>query len=369
MIRARYLELYLDRQACMNPAATGFSQDYGAIEQRVISWSLQEDDSDADAQRLAITPLSNRYIYRGTSTGRMEVRNPMHLNPRTTTNPWPFETGTSIQPTQEHIMANINDTFIINRIEHTELEAHIDHLLAQYSEGTAEGDDIKACFEVKSTLSMRDEETAAKFQERCAFLAACYASKSFPPAREELKRHVCSMLTSATRDVLGAYGVYARSANGNGYAVLDTGRAAVFKALEAAVSRRVETTPDADPSSLIFYRDAPPRIWADVDKLDSFMHDKQAHAEELRLEMALVETMAVGEDVKQLMRMYLTRAGNNYANALRYYHTVSMLNVFRNHADNYTALLFYSYKVKDKEVRGLQYSTDDDAFITGFGGH
>ena len=353
----------------MNPAATGFSQDYGAIEQRVLASSLQQDDSDADAQRLAITPLSNRYIYRGTSTGRMEVRNPMHLNPRTTTNPWPFETRTNIQPTQEYIMANINDIFIINRIEHADLEAHIDHLLAHYSEGTAEGDDIKALFEVQSSLSMRDEETAAKFQERRIFLDACYASKSFPPERDTLKRHVRRMLNAATRDVLGAYGVYAAYAGGNGYTVLDTGRAAVFRALEAAVSRRVETTPDADPSSLRFYRDAPPQIWVDVDKLDSFAQAKQAHAEALRRETALVGALAVDEDIKQLMHMYLTRAGNNYANALRYYHTVSILNMFRNHADNYTALLFYSYKVKDKEVRGLQYSTDDHAFITGFGGH
>lgn len=317
-----------------------------------------------DAQRLALTPLSNRYLYRGSVTGRME----MHT-PTSTTNPWPFETWTNTQPTQEPIMAKHNDHFIVNCITYEDLEAHLDHLLAHYSEGTAEGDDLKARFEVQSSLYIRDEETAAKFQERCIFLAACYASKSFPPARDMLKRHVLSMLTAATRDVLGAYGVYAASAGGNGYSVLDTGRAAVFKALEAAVRRRVETTPDADPSSLSFYRDAPPRSWVDADLLGSFMHDKQAHDEELRRERALVGAMNVGEDVKQLMHMYLTRAGNNYANALRYYHTVSVLNVFRDHADNYTALLFYSYKVKDKEVRGLQYSTDDNAFITGFGGH
>lgn len=323
MIRLRYLELYLDRQACMNP----------------------------------------------TVAGRMEVRNPMHLNPRTTANPWPFETGTSIQPTQEPIMAKVNDNFIVNRIEQEELEAHLDRLLAHYAEGTAEGDDIKTHFEVQSSVSMRDEETSVKFQERCVFLAACYASKSFPPDRNTLKQHVLSMLTSATRDVLGAYGVYALSANGNGYAVLDTGRGAVFRSLEAAVNRRVQTTPDAYPSSLYFYRDAPPMYWVDIDKLDSFVQDKQAHDEELMREKSLVGAMNVGEDVKQLMHMYLTRAGNNYTNALRYYHTVIMLNLFRKHADNYSSLLFYSYKVKGKEVRGLQYGPDDGDFITGFGGY
>lgn len=286
-----------------------------------------------------------------------------------TTNPWPFETGVNIQPTQEPIMAKHNDNFIVNRIEQEELETHLDHLLARYAESTAEGDDLKARFEAQSSVSMRDEDTAAKFQERCIFLAACYASKSFPPARDTLKRHVLSMLTAATRDVLGAYGVYAASANGNGYAVLDTGRGAVFRALEAVVRSRVDTTPDADPSSLCVYRDAPPRNWVDVDKLDSFLQDKQAHDEELRREKALVGAMNVGEDIKQLMHMYLTRAGNNYANALRYYHTVSLLNVFRNHADNYSALLFYSYKVKDKEIRGLQYAGNNGDFITGFGGY
>lgn len=369
MIRSRYLELYRDRQACMNPAVTGFSQDYGAIEQRGLASSLQQDDSDADAQRSAITPLRNSYLLLGTATGRMEVRNPMHLNPRTTANPWPFETGTNIQPTQEPIMASNNDTFIVNRIGHEELEAHLDRLLAHYAEGTAEGDDLKARFEVQSSLTMRDEETAAKFRERYVFLASCYASKSFPPDRNTLKHHVLNMLTTAARDVLAAYGVYAASANGNGYAVLDTGRGAVFRALEAAVNRRVQTTPDADPSSLRFYRDAPPTHWVYVDKLDRFVQDKQAHDEELRREKALVGAMDVGEDVKQLMHMYLTRAGNNYANALRYYHTVNILNLFRNYADNCSALLFYSYKVKDKEIRGLQYAGNDGDFITGFGGY
>lgn len=358
----------------MNPAVTGFSQDYGAIEQRVLASSLQQDDSDADAQRLAITPLSNSYLLLGTATGRMYMpqqevlRHILEQNPPRR-NPWPFETGTSIQPTQESIMAKHNDNFIVNRIEHEELEAHLDRLLVQYREGTAEGDDIKACFEVQSSLSMRDEETAAKFQERCAFLAACFVGRSFPPQRDALRTHVLGMLTRATRDVLGAYGVYAASANGNGYAVLDTGRGAVFSALEAVVRSRVDTTPDADPSSLYFYRDAPPRSWIDVDQLSNFVHDKQAHDEELRREKALVGAMNVGEDIKQLMHMYLTRAGNNYTNALRYYHTVNILNLFRNHAYNYTALLFYSYKVKDKEVRGLQYGPGDGDFITGFGGH
>lgn len=289
--------------------------------------------------------------------------------PRTTTGPWHFEPRTINQPTQEPTMAENNDNFIVNRITHVDLESHLDHLLAHYSEGTAEGDDIKARFESQRSLSMRDEETAAQFQERCIFLAACYASKSFPPQRDTLKTHVLSMLTAATRDVLGAYGVYAASANGNGYQVLDTGRAAVFRILETIVRKRVKTTPDAAQSSLRFYRDVPPRDWVEAEKTVGFMHDKQAHADELKREMALVETLAVGEDIKRLMRMYLTRADNNYANALRYYHTVSILNVFRNNADNYVALLFYSYKVKDKEVRGLQYNTSDNDYITGFGGY
>lgn len=259
--------------------------------------------------------------------------------------------------------------FIINRIENAELEAYIDRLLEQYREGTAEGDDLKALFDAASMLSMRDEDTAAKFQERRAFLAACYASNSFPPAREELKRHVLSMLTSASRDALDAHRLCTAAANGNGYAVLDTGRAAVFKELEAAVRSRVERTPDAAPSSLTFFRDAPPRDWVDADRLGSFIHDKQAHDVDLRREMALVETLGVGEDVKQLMRMYLTRAGNNYANALRYYHTASLFNTFRRHADNYVLLLFYSYKVKDKEARGLQYSVNAGDYVEGFGGY
>ncbi len=332
--------------------------------------------ADADAQRLAVTPLRNSLVYRGTVTGRMNIY--MHQQQVLThlieqnpprRNPWPFETGTNIQPTQEPIMAKHNDHFIVNCIKHEELEEHIDHLLAHYAEGTAEGDDIKARFEATSMVNVRDEETAAKFQERCAFLAACYASRSFPPQRDTLKTHLLSMLTAAARDVLNAYGVYAASANGNGYAVLDTGRAAVFKALEAAVSRRVETTPDAVPSSLCFYRDAPPRDWLEAEKTAGFVHDMQAHAEDLRREMALVETLAVGEDIKQLMRMYLTHAGNNYANALRYYHTAGVTNLFRKYADNYTTLLFYSYKVKDKEIRGLQYTGNDSDFITGFGGY
>lgn len=265
-------------------------------------------------------------------------------------------------------MSKHNHHFIINRIEHTALEVPLDSLLEQYREGTAEGDDLKAHFEAQSTLTMRDEETAARFKERCAFLSACYASRSFPPAREELKRHVISMITAATRDVLGEYGVYSESANGDGQAVLDTGRAAVFRALEAVVRSRVERTPDAAPSSLAFYRDAPPKDWVDVDQLGSFIHDKQAHDADLRRETALIGAMAVEEDVRQLMRMYLTRAGNNYANALRYYHTVSILNLFRNHADSYALLLFYSYKVKDKEVRGLQYGVDAGDYIEGFGG-
>lgn len=266
-------------------------------------------------------------------------------------------------------MSKHNHHFIVNRIELKELEEHLDRLLEQYREGTTEGDDLKAQFEAQSTLPIRDEETAAHFQERCAFIAACYASRSFPPSREELKRHVLSMLTSATHDALGAYGVYAESANGDGQAVLNTGRVSVFKELEAVVRSRVERIPDAAPSSLTFFHDAPPKDWVDVDQLGSFMHDKQAHDADLRREMVLVETLAVGEDIKALMRTYLRRAGNNYANALRYYHTVSILNLFRRHADNYTTLLFYSYKVNGKEVRGLQYSVDAGDYITGFGGY
>ncbi len=334
-IRERYLALYRDRQACVS-----ISQDYGAIEQHVVAASLQQE----------------------------ELRCLLEQNPPRR-NPWPFETWANLKLTQEDfIMSKHNDNFIVNRITHVDLEAHLDHLLAHYSEGTAEGDDIKACFEVQGSLSMRDEETAAKFQERCAFLAACYASKSFPPKRDTLKVHVLSMLTAATRTVLGEYGVFAASANGNGHAVLDTGRASVFNALERVVKDRVDNANDANPSSLFFHRDAPPRDWVYADKTAGFMHDKQAHADELKREMALVETMAVVEDVKQLMRMYLIRAGNNYANTLRYYHTVSILNVFRNHADNYTALLFYSYEVNGAAVRGLQYGTDAGDYIEGFGG-
>lgn len=265
-------------------------------------------------------------------------------------------------------MSKHNHHFIVNRIEHKELEALLDYLLAHYCEGTAEGDDLKARFEVQGTLTLRDEETAAHFKERCAFLTACYASKSFPPAREALKRHVLSVLTGAARDALYEHRLYTAAANGDGHAVLDTGRAAVFKELEAAVRSRVATTPDAAPSSLTFYRDAPPSDWAEVGQLGSFIHDKQAHDVGLRREMALVETLGVGEDIKQLMRMYLTRAGNNYANALRYYHTSSLFSVFRKHADQYALLLFYTYEERGMVVRGLQYGVDAGDYIEGFGG-
>lgn len=265
-------------------------------------------------------------------------------------------------------MAEHKYHFIVNRFENKEIEAHLDRMLEQYQEGTAEGDDLKAHFDAQSMLHMRDEETVAKFQERCAFLASCYASRSFPPAREELKRHMLSMLTAATRDVLGVYGVCTEPANGDGHAVLDTGRAAVFNMLERVVKDRVDTVNDAAPSSLIFYRDAPPSDWAEASQLGSFLHDKQANDADLRREMALVETLDVGEDIKHLMRTYLTRAGTTYTDALRYYHTASLFNTFRRHADNYVLLLFYSYKVKDKEVRGLQYNINDGDYIEGFGG-
>jgi hypothetical protein len=150
--------------------------------------------------------------------------------------------------------------------------------------------------------------------------------------------------------------------------VLNTGRSAVFNALERVVKDRVGITKDANPSSLSFYRDAPPKDWVDAEKTAGFVHDRRLYTEDINSEMASIETLDVSEDIKQRMRMYLTRAGNNYANALRYYHTVSVLNLLRNHADNYVALLFYSYEVNGTEVRGLQYNTDAGDYIEGFGG-
>lgn len=349
------------------------SLDYGAIEQRVITRYCLQEYSAVDAQHVELTTLSDLPIYQGTSTGRVYMHQQevlrclLEQNPPRR-NPWPLDTQANLELTQEDfIMANYNDTFIVNRITHVNLEAHLDHLLAHYSEGTTRGDELKALFEVHGSVSMRDEDTAAQFQERCYFLAACYASRSFPPKRDTLKTHVLNMLTTATRDVLGAYGVVAEAASGNRYAVLNTGRAAVFNELERVVRDRVGLTNDANPGSLCFYRDAPPKDWVDAEKTAGFVHDKKAHDDELKLERSLIETLDVSEDIKKLMRAYLARAGNNYANALRYYHTVSVLSLFRNHADNYTALLFYSYEVNGTEVRGLQYGVDASDYIEGFG--
>lgn len=344
------------------------SLDYGAIELRVLAEYCQQEYSAVDA------PLIDSYHYQGTSTGRMYMHQQEVLRflleqnqPRRS--PWPFDTQANLELTQEDfIMANHNDTFIVNRITHVNLEAHLDHLLAHYSEGTARGDELKALFEAQGAMPACSDEPSVQFQEHCYFLSACYASRSFPPKRDTLKQHVLNMLTTATRDAVGAYGVVAEAASGNGYAVLNTGRAAVFNALERVVKDRVSNVDDADPSSLCFHRDAPPKDWVDADKTAGFVHDKKAHDDELKLEMSLVEKMPVGENIKQFMRRYLKRAGNNYAHALRYYHTVSVLNLLRNHADNYVALLFYSYVVNGTEVRGLQYNTDAGDYIEGFGG-
>lgn len=350
------------------------SRDYGAIELRVLAEYCQQEYSTVDAQHVGFTTLSDSSIYPGISTGRMYMHQQEFLRclleqnpPRRS--PWPFDTQANLELTQEDfIMANHNDTFIVNRITHANLEAHLDHLLAHYSEGTTRGDELKALFEVQGSMPARGDGPSVQFQERCYFLSACYASKSFPPKRDTLKQHVLSMLINATRDAVSEYGVVAEAASGNGYSVLNTGRAAVFNALERVVKDRVRITEDANPSSLSFYRDAPPKDWVDAEKTAGFVHDRRLYAEEINREMAFIETLDVSEDIKQRMRMYLTRASHAHANALRYYHTVSVLNLLRNHADNYVALLFYSYEVNGTEVRGLQYNTDAGDYIEGFGG-